>query len=142
MRWLGLAALEEATAPIGLVVAGAAVGLLAMPLVKRVGHTALVLGTRGVLAINDQVKESTAGINRGWEQIVQEARSGRDMAKEQELNQKLHEAKVHLAQKGIIIADAAKRTADKVKRNWNELVEEARQDMQESPEQIDQPQNS
>lgn len=61
--------------PLTLAVAGVIIDSAAMPLVKKVGRRALIMGTRGVLAINDQMKETTTGISRSWQEIIQEARS-------------------------------------------------------------------
>ncbi|RYD01736.1 hypothetical protein N752_28180 [Desulforamulus aquiferis] len=69
MKWL-LASPLVTLPPLGLVAVGAVVGVVGVPIVKKTARSLAVLSVRGVLAVNDAIKDSGSQVRKGWEDML------------------------------------------------------------------------
>lgn len=124
MKWLKWGALGELS-PMGVLVAGLAIGTVGMPVLKK-GLRALVYATtKGVVAVAGQVKDAGEKLGQDWQQIVTEVEAEREKKREA-VRTGLRGAGVGLIRTGIGISDQARSKIEGIKEEWKGLVEEAR----------------
>lgn len=74
MRWL-LANPLKTLPPLGLVAVGALVGTVGIPVLKKTARGLAVLTVKGALAVRNVVKDAGGVVNRGWEDLVEQAKA-------------------------------------------------------------------
>lgn len=127
MRWLRLGVLEGVS-PLGVLVAGLAIGTVGLPVLKK-GLRALTLVTaKGVVTVADQVKDAGEKLGQEWNQVVTEVGTQREKRRAA-VRAGLHGAGVGVIKTGIGLAEQAKGKIEGIKEEWRELVEEARSDL-------------
>lgn len=135
MRWMRLRGLEGMS-PLGLLVAGLAIGTAGMPVIKKGLRALVYTTTKGVVTVADNVKSAGEKLGQEWNQIVSEVESQREKRNEA-LKAGLRGASVGVIKTGIGLAEKAKGTVEGIKGEWKELVEEARTDLKEAGETLE-----
>ncbi|HHW44790.1 MAG TPA: hypothetical protein GXX25_13500 [Desulfotomaculum sp.] len=131
MRWLRLGMLEEIS-PLGMLVAGVALGTIGVPAVRSGLRSLTVALIKSALNISEGVREAGEKVGQTWSELVKEVRAERENRCTP--GECLREAGRGVIRTGVELADQVKEKVSGIKEGIRELVDEARQGMTEAVE--------
>jgi len=114
--------------PWGLLIAGAVVGTVGLPVVRKGARSLAVHTVKGVLAVSEGAKGLSQKMNQEWMELVHEAKADAE-SKKDNCRERIHRLEVESVKKGMHLAERARDGFGNIKERFGDLVEEARADM-------------
>ncbi|KJS03810.1 MAG: hypothetical protein VR68_00580 [Peptococcaceae bacterium BRH_c4a] len=126
MKWMRMLGLGEMS-PLGMLVAGALIGTVGLPAVKK-GVRGVAVSTVGAaLTVTDFVKNSSGNVSRGWRELLEDVKMKR-IEDGHTVKGHLHDAAADLAGAGVAVAEMAREKVHDLKESLENKVAQTREE--------------